>query len=92
LAFESSDVNESAEVNQRIRQILHALRGTELARLIASDAVKAEIDLAAFHGDIDWETQLDPRLVASARAAKVRIVVVHYDKFTDEGAPLAVRL
>ncbi len=92
LAFESSDVNEAVEANQRIREILDALRGTELARLIASGAVEAEIDLAAFHGDVDWEAQLDPALVAAARAANVRIIVVHYDKFTDEGAPLAVRL
>ena len=92
LSFESNDLNDADEANLRIREILDALRGTELARLIASGAVDAEIDLAAFHGDVDWEAQLDPRLVAAARAANIRMVVEHYDKFTDEGAPLAVRL
>jgi hypothetical protein len=92
LSFEDSDVNRPDEANLRIREILDALRGTELARLIASGAVEAEIDLAAFHGDVDWEAQLDPQLVAAARAANIRMIVEHYDKFTDEGAPLAVRL
>jgi len=61
-----------------------------MAKLIASGAVKAEITMAAFHGDVDWEAELDPDLVEAARAANVGIVVCHYDKFTDEGAPLAV--
>ena len=92
LAFMGKDLDDEKDANQRIREILDALQGTELARLIASGAVEAEIDLAAFHGNVDWESKLDPRLVAETRAANIRLIVEHYDKFTDEGAPLAVRL
>jgi len=92
IAFEGHDVNDAAAANLRIGEILNALRGTQLARLIASGAVEAEIDLAAFRGDVDWEAQLDPALIKAARAANIRIIVEHYDKFTAEGAPLAVRL
>ena len=92
LSFEGSNLNDGVDANLRIGEILNALRGTELARLIASGAVEAEIDLAAFHGDVDWEARLDPMLVKAAHAANIRIIVEHYDKFTDEGAPLAVRL
>jgi hypothetical protein len=89
VGFENADVNEPDEANQRIGEILAALRGTALARLIASGAVEAEIDLAAFHGEVAWEAHLAPRLIQAARAANVKIIVAHYDKFTDEGAPLA---
>lgn len=92
LAFMGNDLNGVEDANLRIREILDALRGTELARLIASGAVDAEINLAAFHGEVDWEARLAPDLIEAARAANVRIIVEHYDKFTDEGAPLAVRV
>ena len=63
-----------------------------MGKLIASGAVEAEIDLAAFRGQVAWEDELDGVLVEAARAANVGIVVEHNDKFTDEGVPLAVRL
>ena len=90
IGYESADLQNSAEANQRIGEILDALRGAEVAKLIASGAVNAEITMAAFHGDVDWDAELDPDLVEAARAANVGIVVCHYDKFTEEGAPLAV--
>lgn len=92
VSLKSYDLDSPFEANGRLRQILDALRGTELASLLACGAVKAEIDLAAFHGDVDWEGQLDPALIEAVRALNVKLIVVHYDKFTDEGAPLAVTL
>jgi hypothetical protein len=90
VGFENADVNEPEEANQRIGEILAALRGTELGRLIASDAVEAEICLTAFHGDVPWEARLAAGLIQAARVANVKIVVEHYDKFTEQGEPLTV--
>ncbi len=92
VGYESVDLENSAEANRRIGEILEALRRAEMAKLVASGAVLAEINLAAFHGDVAWEAELDPALVEAARAANVGIVVEHYDKFTDDGSPLAFRI
>jgi len=92
VGYEGADRETSAQANQRIGEILKALGETEMGKLIASGAVEAEIDLAAFRGQVAWEDELDGVLVEAARAANVGIVVEHNDKFTDEGVPLAVRL
>lgn len=92
VSFASYDLDGSAAANQRIVELLKAVQGTQLARLIANGSVRAEIDLAAFHGDIDWEAELSPSLIEAVHAANIELWICHYDKFTDEGAPLSVRL
>jgi len=92
LASEIVAVDGPHEANQRIGEILSSLRGTELSQMIASGDVEAEISLTAFHGNVEWEAQLDPALNEAVRAANVRLFIEHYDKFDEKGAPLAVRL
>ena len=92
LAFTNVDVSEPPEANRHIKDILTSLRKTTLAGLIASGAVEAAIDLAAFHGEVDWEGRIDGSLLEAAHAAKVQIVVVRYDKFTEQGEPRVFKL
>ena len=92
IGYKCADLQNSAQANRYMRDLLDALAGSEMSKLIASGVIEAEIDLAAFRGEVAWEDELDPALVAAVKAANVRIVVEHYDKFTVEGAPLAVIL
>jgi len=92
ISYQGVDLQNPAQASAHIGGVLDALANTQMAKLIGSGAVEAAFDLAAFHGEIAWEDELDPALVAAAKAANVRIVIEHYDKFTDSGAPLAVQL
>jgi hypothetical protein len=92
VGYKSVDLEAPADANRYIGEILKALSHAEMAKLIASGVVDAEIGLAAFRGEINWEDELDPAIIDAARMANVDVVIEHYDKFTDEGAPLSLRL
>jgi hypothetical protein len=92
VAFEPFRLDDVADANARIAQILAAIRDSGLAPLIASGEIRAEIDLAAFSGHMPWESGLDPVLVEAARVANVALWIEHYDRFTEDGRPLAVKL
>lgn len=92
VCFDIGPVMTVAQANAEIARALSALQGTRLAAALASDEASGQLIVAAFQGEIDWEGGLLPDLVAEAKAMHLQVGIEHYDRFTDEGAPLWVRI
>ena len=92
VCFDVGPVMTSAEANAEIARALSALQAARLAAALASDEASGQLIVAAFQGGIDWEGGLSPDLIAKAKAMHLQVGIEHYDLFTEEGAPLWVRL
>lgn len=92
VSFDAGEVGNADEANAVLERALAAIANSRIrAGLVRGEATGQTI-VAAFDGSVDWESGLSPQCIAAAKALNREFWIEHYDRFTDGGVPLSIRL
>lgn len=92
VSFDAGEVGNADEANAVLERALAAIANSRIGAGLVRGEATGQTIVAAFDGDVDWESGLSPQCIAAAKALNMEFWIEHYDRFTDGGVPLSIRL
>jgi hypothetical protein len=92
VSFEESGLNDAAELQPRVAEILPAVADSAYAELIKAEDVDATLWIAIFEAGFAYQGAIGESIVERAAAIGVRLFIEDYTRLDNEGVPTKIWL